>query len=55
MIDWSEGTHAMKRLINQLYEQMLSGQFAKAQETCDQIVVEARITRAQIQVQHERD
>ena len=55
MIDWAEGHHEIKRLVSQLYEQMLTGNFQKAIETCDKIVVEARMTRAKIQVQHERD
>jgi hypothetical protein len=53
MIDWAEGHHELKTLVAQLYEQMLTGNFQKAIETCDQIVVEARITRAKIGAQHE--
>lgn len=54
MIDWAEGHHELKRLVSQLYEQMLTGNFQKAIKTCDQIVVEARMTRAKIGAQSEQ-
>ena len=54
MIDWAEGHHELKRLVSQMYEQMLTGNFQKAIETCDQIVVEARMTRAKIGAQSEQ-
>ena len=53
MIDWAEGHHEIKRLVSQLYEQMLTGNFSKAMETCDKIVVEARMTRAKIGAQND--
>ncbi len=53
MIDWAEGHHELKRLVSQLYEQMLTGNFKKAIETCDLIVVEARMTKAKIGTQDE--
>jgi molecular chaperone DnaK (HSP70) len=54
MNDWAEGHHTIKELTRQMYEAMLSGQFKKAMELCDQIVVEARITRAKIGAQNDK-
>lgn len=51
MIDWAEGQHKLKALTKELYEVMLSGQFDKARQICDEIIVEARLTRAMIGVQ----
>ena len=51
MLDWAEGHHVLKRLTNQLYEAMLSGQFEKAKQICDEMIVEARLTKAKIGVQ----
>jgi hypothetical protein len=52
MIDWSEGHHKIKALTQQLYEAMLSGQFAKARAICDEMIIEARLTKAKIGAQH---
>lgn len=52
MIDWSEGHHKLKALSRELYEAMLSGQFEKARLICDEITVEARLTKAKIGAQH---
>jgi hypothetical protein len=49
MIDWAEGHHAMKQLVQELYEVMLKNDNAKARDICQQIIVEARLTRAMIQ------
>ena len=51
MIDWAEGHHTIKALTKQMYEEMLKGNFKKAIELCDEIVVEARVTRAKIGAQ----
>lgn len=48
MIDWAEGHHKINALAKKLYEEMLTGNFKKAMQTCDEIVVEARLTRAKI-------
>lgn len=53
MIDWSEGHHKIKALTQQLYEAMLSGQFEKARAICDEMIIEARLTKAKIGAQHE--
>lgn len=53
MIDWAEGHHKIKLLLTDLYEAMLWGRHGEAKDICDQIVVEARLTKAQIGVQHE--
>jgi molecular chaperone DnaK (HSP70) len=52
MIDWAEGHHVLKQLTNKLYEAMLSGQFDKARQICDEMIVEARLTKAKIGAQH---
>jgi hypothetical protein len=49
MIDWAEGHHAMKQLVQELYEVMLKNDNVKARDICQQIIVEARLTRAMIQ------
>jgi len=51
MIDWAEGQHKLKELVKQLYEEMLEGNTFKAVEVCDDIVIEARLTRAKIKSQ----
>ena len=51
MLDWAEGHHVLKVLVKQMYEEMLTGNFKKAIELCDQIVVEARLTKAKIGLQ----
>ena len=53
MIDWVEGHHKMGVLVNELYEAMLWGRHGEAKDICDQIVVEARLTKAQIGAQHD--
>ena len=49
MIDWAEGHHKMKQFVKELYDAMLTDNPAVARELCDQIIVEARLTRAMIQ------
>lgn len=51
MIDYSEGHLLMSRLLDELYEACISKEYLKARELCDQIVVTARMTRAQITIQ----
>ncbi len=51
MIDYSEGHLLMKRLVHELYEACIGQEYSKARELCDQIVVTARMTRAQITIQ----
>lgn len=53
MIDWSEGQLKLAELTKKLYEYMLTGNFTKAIETCDLIVVEARVTKAKITLQED--
>ena len=52
MIDYSEGHLLMKRLVQELYEACIGQEYLKARELCDQIVVTARMTRAQITIQN---
>jgi len=54
MIDYSEGCHELKVLVNDLYEACISNRYTDAKALCDKIVVVARITRAQIGVQAEK-
>lgn len=53
MIDWAEGHHKLKNLTHQLYEAMLTGQFDKARQICDEMIVEARLTKAKIGAQRD--
>lgn len=55
MIDWAEGHHKINALAKKLYEEMLTGNFKKAIQTCDEIVVEARLTKARIGADHHDD
>lgn len=55
MLDWAEGQQRMRLLTKELYDALLWREFAKAKEICDAIVVEARLTKAQIGVQEERN
>lgn len=51
MIDWAEGHHVMKQLVSELYDAMLWHRTEEAKALCDRIVVEARLTKAQIGAQ----
>lgn len=51
MIDYSEGYLALKRLVDEVWEAILEHRYGDARALCDQIVVEARLTKAQIGVQ----
>lgn len=53
MIDWAEGHHKLKALTKDLYEAMLIGQFDKARQICDEMIVEARLTKAKIGAQRD--
>jgi hypothetical protein len=55
MIDWSEGHHTMRDLLKDLYNTMLAHDTDKAREICEEIVVTARLTKAQIGVQGEKN
>lgn len=54
MIDWVEGHHKLKELVGELYEAMLKGMHGEAKDICNQIVIEARLTKAQIGAQHDK-
>lgn len=53
MIDYAEGHHQLKKLVDQVWQLLLEQRFAEARALCDEIVVEARLTKAQIGVQHD--
>lgn len=53
MIDWVEGHHKLRELTKQMYSAMLVGDFKKAIELCDEMIVETRLTRAKIGAQHD--
>jgi hypothetical protein len=55
MIDWAEGHHTMRDLLKDLYNTMLANDTDEAREICDEIVVIARLTKAQIGVQGEKN
>jgi hypothetical protein len=53
MVDYSEGYLELKRLVDEAWQLILDQKFAEARALCDEIVVTARLTKAQIGVQHE--
>lgn len=55
MIDWVEGHQKLRELTGRMYEAMLVGDFKKAIEICDEMIVETRLTRAQIGAQNEQE
>jgi hypothetical protein len=55
MIDYSEGCHELKNLVHDLYRACLDKDYLTAKELCDQIVVTARLTRATITDQQEKN
>jgi hypothetical protein len=58
MIDYSEGYLALKRLVDEVWDAILEQRYGDARALCDQIVVEARLTKAQVGAQtrgHEHD
>lgn len=55
MIDWAEGQLKMKQLVQELYETMLQQDTVNAKDICEQIIVEARITRAMIASQENKN
>ena len=55
MIDYSEGYTELKRLVDEVWKAMVDQRFSDARALCDQIVVEARITKAQIGAQTRED
>ena len=54
MVDWVEGHLRMMNLLKEFYEAMLWGNTKKALDLCEQIIIEARLTRTTIKGQ-ERD
>ena len=52
MNDYSQGYLEMKRLVDEVWKLILENKFSEARALCDKIVVEARLTKAQIGVQH---
>lgn len=53
MVDYVEGYLELKRQVDEVWKLILENKFAEARRACDQIVVEARLTKAQIGAQHE--
>jgi hypothetical protein len=53
MVDYSEGYLELKRLVDEAWRLILEQRFAEARALCDEIVVTARLTKAQIGAQHE--
>lgn len=52
MNDYSQGYLDMKRLVDEVWKLILANKFGEARALCDEIVVTARLTKAQIGVQH---
>ena len=55
MIDWVEGHLRMMKLLKEFYEAMLWGNTDKALDVCEQIIIEARLTRTTIKGQVNKD
>ena len=53
MNDYSQGSLDMKRLVDEGWQLILENKFSEARALCDEIVVTARLTKAQIGVQHD--
>ena len=53
MVGYSEGYLELKRLVDKAWQLILDQKFAEARSLCDEIVVTARLTKAQIGVQHD--
>lgn len=51
MIDYSEGCTEMKRLADEIWRAVIDHRYAEARELCNEVVVMARLTKAQIAVQ----
>ncbi len=51
MIDYSEGCTDLKRMVDDLWKAMIDNRYVEAKELCNEIVVMARLTRAQIKLQ----
>ena len=51
MIDYSEGYLELKRLVDDVWQALLEQRYADARELCSDMVVTARLTRAQIGAQ----
>lgn len=51
MVDWVEGHLRMMKLVKEFYEAMLWGETKKAMDLCEQIIIEARLTRITIKGQ----
>jgi hypothetical protein len=55
MIDWVEGHLRMMKLLKEFYEAMMWGDTKKALDLCEQIMIEARLTRTTIKGQRKED
>tara|TARA_R110000868_G_scaffold86778_3_gene243271 strand:- start:377 stop:556 length:180 start_codon:yes stop_codon:yes gene_type:complete len=55
MIDYSEGYLNLKKLVADLWDALNHGDPGQARVICDCIVVEARLTKAQIGAQQEQN
>lgn len=51
MIDWVEGHLRIVKLTKEFYEAMMWGDTKKAMDLCEQIIIEARLTRTTIKGQ----
>jgi len=51
MIDYSEGCTELQRLSNAIWKAVVDERFVEARELCNELVVMARLTKAQITLQ----
>jgi hypothetical protein len=51
MTDWVEGHLRMMKLMKEFYEAMMWGDMKRGMDLCEQIIIEARLTRTTIKGQ----
>jgi len=51
MIDYSEGCTEIKRISDAIWQAVVDERFIEARELCNELVVMARLTKAQITLQ----
>lgn len=53
MVDYSEGYLNLKQIVDEIWEAMMANDPIRARDLCAAVVVEARLLRHQIGIQHD--
>ena len=53
MVDYSEGYLNLKQIVDEIWEAMMANDPIRASDQCAAVVVEARLLRHQIGIQHD--